>query len=325
MPAGEIAVSAQDPLTARTGLTVGTLETEGQVLSLDIEAQGLGTVQGDVLLHDVAQPNAHVDIVSGSYRACTVTDSNGRYRIEGVPEGRVVATAFLGFGFLTGTAAETLRGDGTTLDLDVPLRDAGDVTGRVLAANGIDPAPPSVVVIRVGGPGGGELSTVTNAEGEFSFERVPSGLASITVSVLGSIDRAEVEAEVPSADTVFVPITLNGVRSIDGRAENAAGVPIGGRLVVIGTGAFRYTFILDLAKRRGLPFARGARRPIHRVSHVDGRRLHALRNRIGCARPRHERQRPGPAPAERYGDRHRAPSRRFTGGGRLRNARARQP
>ncbi|HSM86255.1 MAG TPA: carboxypeptidase-like regulatory domain-containing protein, partial [Candidatus Limnocylindrales bacterium] len=105
VPAGPVTLEAQDPVTARTGVAAGSISTDGQVLVLDVVAQGLGTVTGLITSNGTPEPGARVEIFSGSYHAITVSDSTGRYLISGVPEGHIVANASLQNGFLAGTAS----------------------------------------------------------------------------------------------------------------------------------------------------------------------------------------------------------------------------
>jgi uncharacterized repeat protein (TIGR01451 family) len=247
VPAGPVQISAQDPASARTGLAGGTIQTDGQILTLDVIAQSLGTVEGLVTSNGAPQPGANVALAAGSLDTNTLSDVDGRYRVTGVPEGRVVVTASLGDGFLAGTAAATLLGEGTLLPLDVALRASGRVEGSVLDADGVTPAPASVVFIQVGGPGGGSFSTTTNEDGRFTFDRVPAGLATLTVDVLGSIDRAAATADVPAGATVTVTISLNGVGRVTGHTLDAAGQPVEGdvRITAGGASGYHATFHTD--------------------------------------------------------------------------------
>src|SRR5262249_27253771 len=155
----------------------------------NVKAQGLDTVQGLVTSNGSPQPGASVTLVSGNFQATTLADANGMYLVSGVPEGVVVATANLGGGFLSGTATAPLSGDGTTLHLNFSLRNSGSVTGRVLQADGVTPAATAFVSISVGGTGGGTVSTLTDAQGNFTFDRVPAGTGTLSVQVLGGIDQ----------------------------------------------------------------------------------------------------------------------------------------
>src|SRR5207237_10569499 len=67
VPAGLLRVRATDPLTGRTGLGVGTLTNEGEIVVMDVIAQGIGTVHGLVTRNGAPQPGAHGTVVSGRY------------------------------------------------------------------------------------------------------------------------------------------------------------------------------------------------------------------------------------------------------------------
>jgi hypothetical protein len=154
VPAGPVELKAQDPLTGRTGIAAGSIDTQGQVLSLNVRAQGLDTVQGLVTSNGSAQPGASVTVASNNFQATTLADANGMYLMNGVPEGVVTATASLGGGFLSGTATSPVNGDGTILTLNIALRNSGTVTGKVVQADGVTPSPSTSVSISVGGTGG---------------------------------------------------------------------------------------------------------------------------------------------------------------------------
>ena len=169
-----------------------------------------------------------------------MTDAGGRYAVQGVPEGRVNATASLAQGFLTGTASATLEGDGTSLTLDVALRDSGSVSGRVFEADGVTAAAVSIVSIQVGGVGGNSQTVTTNAAGAFQFDRVAAGLATVRVDELGSIDAAEVTVDVPAGGAAQVDVSLNGIGSIAGRALDSTSEPTSGMVTVSRSGPFAF-------------------------------------------------------------------------------------
>jgi len=243
VPAGDVRVEAQDPLTARAGLAVGRLGNEGDVVSLDVTAQGLGTVEGTVFSNGAGQDQAHVEIVSGSYRAGTTTDASGHYLVRGVPEGGVFVSASLPNGFLSGSASGALSGDAASVTIDVNLRNSGGLTGRVLRPDE-SAAPPSIVTVQVGGAGGGTFTTTTDEQGQFAFSRLPAGTASLTANVIGGIDQGAITTDVPSASTRDVVLHLNGTGSIQGHTLDSAGNPIAGNLWLQGTGRFGWGVFL---------------------------------------------------------------------------------
>ncbi|WP_291983730.1 carboxypeptidase regulatory-like domain-containing protein [Luteitalea sp.] len=241
VPAGPVRLEALDPTTGRTGVAAATLSTEGQIVDLDVRAQGLGTVSGRVTGLGVSPDGASVEVVSGTFRVNTTADATGQYAVPGVPEGAVTVTASFSGGTLAGVATGTLAGDGATLTLDVALRAAGVVSGVVREADGVTPAAPAVVSIRVGDLGGGTQTTTTDAAGSFSFLRVPAGAATIDVTSIGTIDRGRATVAVTGNATSTVTLQLNGVGALQGRTLTAGGQPVAGTLTVRGTGAFPYT------------------------------------------------------------------------------------
>jgi len=253
VPAGAIRIEAEDPLTTRSGVGIGTLVGQDQELLIDVVAQGLGTVQGLVTSNGVAAPLARVSLVSGSFRASTAADATGHYVVGGVPEGRVDVTASLGDGFLAGTASGTLAGDATTLPLDVALRDSGTVIGQVLAPDGVTSGPASIVRLSVGGVGGGNQAATTGPDGTFRFDKVPAGRASLSADVLGSIDRGDAVADVPAGDVVEVPILLKGVGAVEGRALGSDGSPIAGEVSASGAFGFGSTVVVTSNGQFRLP------------------------------------------------------------------------
>lgn len=247
VPAGSVQLNAQDPLSGRTGIAASSITTQGQVLTLNVIAEGLDTLQGLVTSDGSPQPGATVSITSGTFQATTSADSNGNYLMGGVPQGVVVATASLSGGFLTGTASTPVTGDGNTVTLNIALRSSGSVTGQVLQADKVTPATASLVTINVGGTGGGTLSTTTDALGNFAFNLVPAGTATISVQVLGSIDQASSMVVVPAGSTVAAKIILNGIGSLSGVALNSSGQPTPGTIILKGTGQFPYYLTVTAA------------------------------------------------------------------------------
>lgn len=249
VPAGPIDLKAQDPLTGRTGIAAGTLTTQNQTLTLDITTEGLDNVTGLVTNNGGPQPGANVTIKSGTFQASTQADATGTYYMSGVPEGAIVATASLGIGNdnLSGTASSVISGDGNTLTLNVALRSSGTVSGQLLQADGVTPAPLSTVTITVGGTGGGTTTTSTGANGSFAFTDIPAGPGTITAQVMGGIDQASAPISVAAGTTTNVTVKLNGVGSISGTALDSSGNPVAGTITLIGTGTFPYYLTLTAA------------------------------------------------------------------------------
>jgi hypothetical protein len=256
VPSGDFRLEALDPLSGRTGIATGTIETEGQVVEVNVIAQSVGTVEGVVILNNASLSGARVELVSGSYSATTITDSDGRYSVQGVPEGRVVVSADTQNGFLRATSSGTLQGEGSTLTIDVVLRSTGSIRGQVFKAGGVIPAGVVAVSLYVGGEGGGSVTGSTDEDGTFEFDRVPAGLAQVQVEALGSDDFASGSAEVPALGEAQMNLTLNGIGGLEGQGLDSAGVGVAGTVALFGgppQRGYYYIIYLDSQGRFQLP------------------------------------------------------------------------
>ncbi len=246
VPVGPVQLNAQDPATARTGIAAGTINGDQQVVTLDVTAEALGTVQGLVTENHLAEPGATVEIFSGTYHAKTVADAAGHYMIDGVPGGHVVANASFDNGFLSGAADGNLAGEGSVLNLDIAMRSAGKLIGQVLQADNLTPAGPAFVTVQVGGTGGGSQTVTSDNQGNFTFDVVPAGDAALSAQLLGTIDLGDTTAPVLENQTTTANIRLNGIGSMTGHALDSNGQPVAGTVNVYGTGKFTYYFSLTV-------------------------------------------------------------------------------
>ncbi|MBY0495129.1 MAG: carboxypeptidase regulatory-like domain-containing protein [Cyanobacteria bacterium] len=238
VPAGTVRIEGLDPATGRSGVAVGQIVSDGQALILDVKAQGLGTVTGQVTQNGNPQAGARVSVSSGTFKAQTTADGNGVYGIPGVPEGQVTVNADLAGALQSSTAGGTLIGEGGSVTIDVQLQPTGTVTGAITRANSSLAAPPSIVTIMVGNT---RFSSTTDDQGAYRIDLVPAGARTVTVDVIGSIDTARGSANVASGDTVVVNLSLTGVGSISGYAQAANGSPAGGTVTLTGTGVIAWS------------------------------------------------------------------------------------
>jgi hypothetical protein len=256
VPTGPLRLEASDPATGRVAQAPVRIYEQGEVLEVDLTLQAIGSVTGLVTANGAAQPAAFVEIRSGIQTPVhALTDSTGRYRVDGVPEGPVTVTASLGGSFLAGRVEDFIRTESELLTLDVALRNSTPVTGRVRRFDGT-PAPVAVVTVKPRGFGAGGWQTrPTDAEGRFAFDRVADGLADIDVQVPGSEDRGRLQDVAIGPGLPPQEIPLNGTGRLAGTATDASGVPVGGYLTIDGSGAFPYrrTIILPPSGEYSVP------------------------------------------------------------------------
>ena len=241
----------------------------------------------------------------GRYRVSTAADTQGLYRVAGVPEGRVTVQASLADGYLKALRSETLLGEGTVLTMDMALRPTGTVEGAVTEADGETPAL-AVVSLWVGGLGGGNFARPTSEAGEFEFERVASGAGSISADELASIDRADATIEVPGrADAAGADAPQR--RGLAARDGAGLGRPAHRRLAAgrWARAAYRDSRALNVGPNGEFVFGELMAGPFTLTLQHGHRRHHALRQRVGhdrrrtrrrCSTSSSSRAAPSPAP-----------------------------
>jgi hypothetical protein len=257
VPVGTYSVEAADPLTRRTGqFSPLVIPPEGGLIQHDVIAQGLGTVKGIVSRSYAGgapkgEVGARVEIRSGSFTATTRTDADGAYEAAGIPEGNITVSAQItstsgSAGILTGTGSGALVGDGTSVTINVALRDSTGACGFVKTAQNGVPGAPVRVQISVGGLGGYTQQTMTDSSGRYCFSIVPAGTAALDVTSFTDIDRAHVANAVIDPDQAqngsveLAPVTLNGIGSISGVVHRGDGTPVTEMVYVQAAGSFAY-------------------------------------------------------------------------------------
>ncbi|MFJ2551834.1 collagen binding domain-containing protein [Microbacterium sp. NPDC087591] len=165
----------------------------------------------------------------------TTTDADGRYLFDSVPVGEHTAeiVAPPGFTITDSPPAFTVPEDSEDpiTGVDFALAENPTLSGTV-ASNGAGVAG---VTVTASGPGG-TLSTVTNANGDYSFPRLPADDYDITITppggyvAAGPVTRAE---QVAADDVEDVDFALARLGSFDGVVRDAGGGPISGVVVEV--------------------------------------------------------------------------------------------
>ncbi len=178
-----------------TGIKVDTPRADPYVLRVGGgEARLAGTVTdaggaavaGAHVAFSISVPKSDTNSAANVHLK-TVTDSDGKYLVLGVPEGSVsqvqaVARGFLPYDRRAGTAGvkAVAVGKDALATIDVTLDRGGTVVGRLTAADSGEAIASGVVTLnRRQGNQGGSMYTIapatTDAGGRFRFEHVPQG------------------------------------------------------------------------------------------------------------------------------------------------------
>jgi hypothetical protein len=244
VPAGDVRIEAQDPLTGRSGVATGRIVDEGHALTLNVIAQAVGTVTGIVTSNNAPKSGALVNVHSGAFGAQATTDVNGRYVVRGVPEGRITVTASLELGFLSASGTGTIGSENQELVIDIALKQTGVITGRVLSADGVTPGPISVVTVRPFQAYTDLYRVTTGTDGVYTFDRVPAGYVTLEARVVGSTDQATKSFNVIGLETNTVDLVLNGVGTLTGTTLDSNNQPVAANIYIRGTGAYPHSAYL---------------------------------------------------------------------------------
>ncbi|WP_431074976.1 MSCRAMM family protein [Microbacterium phyllosphaerae] len=168
----------------------------------------------------------------------TTTDAQGNYLFDEVAVGAHTVVVTPPPGYSTTDPTEPLvvpEGSEVPISLaDFVLAENPDLTGAV-RANGAGVAG---VTVTAAGPGGTTLTTVTGADGSYSFPRLPSGDYEITITTpegyvaAGATSQSETVATADVADVDFDLARLGGLAGV---VRTDGGAPVAGATITLTT------------------------------------------------------------------------------------------
>ncbi len=174
--AGQLRLSTFEQATFQQGEARLTLAPDAAVDATILFAQGLGTVDGNVL-DSSGQPVAGARVGGGL--SLTVTDGSGHFRLTDVPIGHREIVAVSDALATTGSAAIDLLQAGQVVNATIVLQGTGSVAGTVYAADGVTPQPGikvhlfHTVALADGAGINVDAVAVTDAAGHYSLPSVP--------------------------------------------------------------------------------------------------------------------------------------------------------
>ncbi|MDX2011725.1 MAG: carboxypeptidase regulatory-like domain-containing protein [Myxococcaceae bacterium] len=190
-----------------------------------------GTIVGKVLLGDRATlPAGHAgtDVVLQGLPSAARTGDDGSFLLQGVPEGSLVLTASRA-GYvsdataLTVGAAEEKRIPPVVLQATTGLEPVGRLTGTVVSSERIP-----LVAVEVTLSGAAARMGLTDVNGRFTFEAIPSGVYSLVLSRSGYVVRSVTGLTVATSSVEVGPYVLEALMPDAGAGGGAAGGIAGG-------------------------------------------------------------------------------------------------
>jgi hypothetical protein len=232
---GTYRIEASDLAGNRGRATVQVI-SGGQDLVVPVVYLGRGTVTG-VVLDGGGNPAANVPI---TFRATSVfgsatpvntsSDADGRFRFDGVFVGTFSVEARDPVSGAAGQASGSLAADGEVREVQVRLTQTGTITGTVFRYGGVQPVGAGVQVSL------GSRTTQTDTDGRYTFEFVPLG--TVTVSVTDPASRARgvatatlaANGEVRTVDVVLAGQGTLVVRVVDSTGADRSGAYVEARV-----------------------------------------------------------------------------------------------
>lgn len=169
LPPVEVQLQATFP-----GMTSPPVMTVAGDSEVAIPLKGRAVVEGEVVRRSDDTPLADIEVRTADMPFTAKSDAQGKFRLEGLPEGTVnVRGAAPG---LVGMVAAKLTA-GEPAKVKLALSGGATLRGRVVAADSKQPVPQASVRIA-----DTMLEAKTDAEGKFEFAEVPESATSLFVS-----------------------------------------------------------------------------------------------------------------------------------------------
>ncbi|MGZ7063146.1 MAG: beta strand repeat-containing protein, partial [Candidatus Angelobacter sp.] len=215
--------------------TGGSLQHSTQVTLVVRAAVTTGTASGRVTRASDGSGIAGATVSASS--ASTTTDQNGNYTLAKLPAGSVQLTASAtGFNSLTKTVSITAGQTTSASFALVSTAPTGSITGRITSAIDGHALSGTTVTYSRG-------STVSDANGNYTFRAVPPGTYTVTAQKTGWVSASTTVTVASGAVTANIRMATGG--KITGKVVNRSGAAISGATVRITGGLVPTTVTLS--------------------------------------------------------------------------------
>jgi protocatechuate 3,4-dioxygenase beta subunit len=215
---------AVDLLVRASGYAAGTrgdinVEDGKSVTGIDIQLDRGATISGRVTAQGAALAGVQVRqaAVTLPSSVSVITDADGIYRLEGIPEGDRLFT-FVKPGFITAQKPVEAKA-GKEVQLDVELDAGHELRGRVVDRSGRGVAGAYINAIAAGERRGDNMNS-SDADGSFVVAGLADGKYQVTARKEGMVSGDASDVDLPQ--TRALTITLDSGATITGRVT---GIP----------------------------------------------------------------------------------------------------
>jgi Carboxypeptidase regulatory-like domain/Bacterial TSP3 repeat/Bacterial Ig-like domain (group 2) len=227
VPLGSFTVDVTDPLTGDRGRTSNQVSVNGEVRTVNVVLNGVGTLA--ITVKDAAGnliTNAQVVVFEQNQFGRVLngtTQSDGTFTFSNVLAGNIVVTATDPVTELSGSLNSVLTA-GTINTVNLQLQPAGTVLGRVLSPDGVTPL--ANIVIQISGPSFRQVNSAS--DGSFRFDALLLG--SYTLQAFDSAGHLRARNTGVSlgsnGDVIASNLVFAGIGTVVGQVLNSNGTPV---------------------------------------------------------------------------------------------------
>lgn len=236
---GGFDVVARSPIDRLAGRGAGTVDREGQVVTVDITLVAAGTITGTLFRHDGTTPVQGAQVVASPSGLGATTDTGGRYRIDLLPVGGYTLDATEAATGDRGRAGGTVSRQDEVVTVNIVLNGQGRVV--VTVRDGGDALVRAGQVTLYGRTVFGGVQTgATQADGTVAFDRVLAGAFDLTAVDPATQLQGSSSGTVAVGATAGVTVHLQGAGTVQGTVFAPDGsTPLGNVPVRISGPIFR--------------------------------------------------------------------------------------
>ena len=203
--------------------------TDGEVVTRDLVLEALGSVAGHVTFADGSEAGgATVSLrvdnpnIGEAFNGAVTADASGAFRFNSIPVGQFTATAVEPGGLRATASGEVVAN--AEVNVDLRLEEAGRISGRVYAPDGVTPVAGVRLDLAYTG-----RQTTSRADGSYEFDGLPFGYYFLFVyDEAGHLRATSQWTEVAHGNgQVTIDFTLIGTGSVTGRVLFEDGTPAG--------------------------------------------------------------------------------------------------
>ena len=238
VPVGPVSVEIFEARTGRRGAASGSVDADGQQVTINVIEAAIGMVKGQVLHQATLDPlkGWTVSLTQQSPTGLvlpqlqTTTGIDGAYSFPGASRGTFALAATNRDVAAAGTARGAIEREGQVVEIPVLVNIVrqltGGITGTVVSAGGAPVGNAALEFCLPNRCGENPLLLTAGADGTFVVNDVPLGRFSVVAKAQASGDTGSAVGEIAfDGDVAVVTVVMSGLARVTGQVVRADGSP----------------------------------------------------------------------------------------------------